>query len=179
MLHEVFGYAYPEVAAILGRGPTAVRQLAHRARAHVQARRPRFTVDPRTRQAVPERFVAAALGGDLEGLLWVLAPDVTLWTDGGGKGPRHKPGAGARQGPVARLPIAVAKDVPSTTDLRLRRVHGDPAVLLFVDDAPFAVLVLEVRGDVVGCVYSITNPDKLTGLDRRGSRRVGRSVLQD
>jgi RNA polymerase sigma-70 factor (ECF subfamily) len=164
VLHEVFGYAHPEIAAILGRSPAAVRQLAHRARAHVQARRPRFTVDPRTRRAVTERFVAAALGGDLEGLLRVLAPDVTLWTDGGGKGPATSPEPVHGRDRVARLLIAVAKDVPSTADLRLRRVQGDPAVLLFADDAPFAVLVLEVRGDVVGGVYSITNPDKLTRL---------------
>ncbi|OKI29909.1 RNA polymerase subunit sigma-24 [Saccharothrix sp. CB00851] len=162
VLHEVFGYAHPEIATILGRSPAAVRQLAHRAREHVEARRPRFTVDPRTRRRVTERFLAAALGGDLEELLRVLAPDVTLWTDGGGKGPARSlaPVHGGES--VARLLVAVAKGVPSTVDVRFRRVHGDPAVLLFADDAPFAVLVLEVRSDRVGGVYSITNPDKLT-----------------
>ncbi|WP_158854545.1 RNA polymerase sigma factor SigJ [Saccharothrix deserti] len=164
VLHEVFGYAHPEIAVILGRSPAAVRQLAHRAREHVEARRPRFTVDPRTRQEVTERFMAATLGGDLEELLQVLAPDVTLWTDGGGKGPATslEPVHGNDQ--VARLLVGVAKSVPGTTDLRFRRVRDDPAVLLFADDAPFAVLVLEVHGDRVGRLYSITNPDKLGRL---------------
>ncbi|ONI80403.1 RNA polymerase subunit sigma-24 [Saccharothrix sp. ALI-22-I] len=164
VLHEVFGYAHPEIAVILGRSPAAVRQLAHRAREHVEARRPRFTVDPRTRQEVTERFMAAALGGDLENLLEILAPDVTLWTDGGGKGPATSLEPVHGKDRVARLLVTVAKNVPSTTDLRFRRVHGDPAVLLFADDAPFAVLVLEVHGDRVGRLYSITNPDKLGHL---------------
>jgi RNA polymerase sigma-70 factor (ECF subfamily) len=162
VLHEVFGYAHPEIADILGRSPAAVRQLAHRAREHVEARRPRYAVDPRTRRQVTERFMAAALGGDLEGLLRVLAPDVTLWTDGGGKGPATSLEPVHGDDRVARLLIAVAEGVAETMDVRFRRVHGDPAVLLFADDAPFAVLVLEVRGDRVGGVYSITNPDKLT-----------------
>ncbi|MCE6999260.1 RNA polymerase sigma factor SigJ [Saccharothrix sp. S26] len=164
VLHEVFGYAHPEIAAILGRSPAAVRQLAHRAREHVEARRPRYAVDPRTRRQVTERFMAAALGGDLEGLLRVLAPDVALWTDGGGKGPATSPDPVHGRERVARLLIAVAEGVPDTVDVRLRRVHGDPAVLLFADGGPFAVLVLELRGDLVAGVYSITNPDKLTRL---------------
>ncbi|MEV8439545.1 RNA polymerase sigma factor SigJ [Actinosynnema sp. NPDC051121] len=164
VLHEVFGYAHPEIAAVLGRSPAAVRQLAHRAREHVQARRPRYTVDARTRRQVTERFTAAALGGDLEGLLRVLAPDVALWTDGGGKGPATSPDPVHGRDRVARLLIAVARGVPDTADVRFRRVHGDPAVLLFADGGPFAVLVLEVRGDRVGRIYSITNPDKLTRL---------------
>ncbi|MFC7590701.1 sigma-70 family RNA polymerase sigma factor [Nonomuraea antimicrobica] len=87
VLHEVFGYAHTEIADLLGRSPAAVRQLAHRAREHVHARRPRHHADPRLRREVTERFLSAALGGDLKALLQVLAPEVTLWTDGGGKGP--------------------------------------------------------------------------------------------
>src|SRR3954451_8031017 len=74
VLHEVFGYAHAEIGEILDRSPSAVRQLAHRAREHVQARRPRFHADPRVRQQVTERFLTAALGGDLEALLEILAP---------------------------------------------------------------------------------------------------------
>ncbi|MDP4511026.1 sigma-70 family RNA polymerase sigma factor [Nonomuraea turcica] len=85
ILHEVFGYAHAEIAAMIDRMPSAVRQVAHRAREHVQARRPRYSVDPRTQQQVTERFVAAAFGGDLNALMDLLAPEVTLWTDGGGK----------------------------------------------------------------------------------------------
>jgi hypothetical protein len=85
VLHEVFGYAHAEIADILDRTPPTIRQLAHRAREHVHARRPRYQADPRVQQEVTERFLAAALGGDLDALLQILAPDVTMWTDGGGK----------------------------------------------------------------------------------------------
>ncbi|MGO4748731.1 sigma-70 family RNA polymerase sigma factor, partial [Streptomyces sp. 2MCAF27] len=85
VLHEVFDYAHPEIADILDRSPSAVRQLAHRARAHVHARRPRYQAHPRVQRQATEQFVSAALGGDLSALMEVLAPEVTLWTDGGGK----------------------------------------------------------------------------------------------
>ena len=85
VLREVFGFAHAEIAAALGRSAPAVRQLAHRAREHVQARRPRFDVDWSQQREVTERFLAAAAGGDIDGLMTVLAPDVMLLTDGGGK----------------------------------------------------------------------------------------------
>lgn len=85
VLHEVFGYPYVEIADILDRSPASVRQLAHRAREHVHARRPRFQADVQLQRHVTERFIAAALGGDIAGLVRMLAPDVTLWTDSGGK----------------------------------------------------------------------------------------------
>ncbi|MEU7559874.1 sigma factor-like helix-turn-helix DNA-binding protein [Streptomyces eurythermus] len=87
VLHEVFGFAHPEIARILDRSPTAVRRLAIRARRHVRARRPRHRPPREQHARVTERFAEAALGGNLRALLEVLAPDVTLWTDGGGKGP--------------------------------------------------------------------------------------------
>lgn len=77
VLHEVFGYAHTEIAEILGRSPSAVRQVAHSAREHVHARRPRYEPDPHVRRQVTERFMAAAVGGDLDALLRILAPEVT------------------------------------------------------------------------------------------------------
>ena len=74
VLHEVFGYAHTEIAGILDRSPPAIRQLAHRAREHVHARRPRYRTDPQVRQRVTERFLAAVMGGDLNALMQVLAP---------------------------------------------------------------------------------------------------------
>lgn len=162
VLHEVFGYAHTEIARILDRSPAAVRQLAHRAREHVRARRPRYRVDSRTQREVTERFVAAALGGDLDALLRLLSPDVTLWTDGGGKGPAASlhPVHGADD--VARLLVSVAGNVPRA-EIRYRAVNGEPSALVFHDGAPFAVLVLDLAadGDRVRGVYSVTNPDKL------------------
>ena len=85
VLHEAFGYPYADIGEMLGRSPATVRQLAHRAREHVQARRPRFVTDAAKRRTATERFLAASLGGDMNALLEPLAPDAKLWADGGGK----------------------------------------------------------------------------------------------
>ncbi|MFE0514302.1 RNA polymerase sigma factor SigJ [Streptomyces sp. NPDC058964] len=166
VLHEVFGYAHTETAEILGRSPAAVRQLAHRACEHVQARRPRHRADPRLRQQVTEHFVAAVSGGDLEALLRILAPDVTLWADGGGKATAAGPRPVHGREKVARLLAGATGRAPSVLDVRYRRVNGDPSALLFDGDSPFAVLVLDLvpGGRQVRGVYFLTNPDKLTGL---------------
>src|SRR5262249_48528955 len=97
VLHEVFGFSLAEIAVALGRPAPAVRQLAHRAREHVQARRPRFDVDWDQQRAVTARFLAAAADGDIEDLMTVLAPDVTLRTGGGG---RRAPRCARSPGPV-------------------------------------------------------------------------------
>ncbi|MFI6284205.1 RNA polymerase sigma factor SigJ [Streptomyces sp. NPDC051018] len=168
VLHEVFGYAHTEIAEILGRSPSAIRQLAHRAREHVHARRPRYEPTPHVRRQVTERFLAAALGGDLNALLKILAPEVTMWTDGGGKA-RGVVGLRPILGrdKVARLLAAVAPDSGKALDIAFRSVNGDPAVLLLADDAPYAVLVLDLtpEGDQVCGIYAVANPDKLSHVD--------------
>lgn len=167
VLHEVFGYAHAEIAAVLGRTPEAVRQLAHRAREHVHARRPRHRPHPRVRQQVTERFLAAALGGDLDALLRILAPDVTLWSDGGGQ-----VGAGVRpvrgRDKVARLLTALAARSGEDFTVVHRRVNGDPSAVLYAGGAPYAVIVLDLDADgsQVRGIYSVANPDKLAHVDR-------------
>jgi RNA polymerase sigma factor (sigma-70 family) len=166
VLHEVFGYAHTEIADILGRSPGAIRQLAHRAREHVHARRPRYRADPRTRTEITKRFLDAAIGGDLEALLRVLAPDVTLWTDGGGKGPAWSPHPVHGRARVAKLFAAIHPHARARLDIRHRRVNGDSAAVLYADGSPFAVFVLDLTpdGDQVSAIYSITNPDKLSRI---------------
>ncbi|AZM58503.1 MULTISPECIES: sigma-70 family RNA polymerase sigma factor [unclassified Streptomyces] len=167
VLGEVFGYPHAEIAEIIGRSPAAVRQLAHRSRAHVRARRPRFRSHPRVRREATERFVRAALGGDIAALLEILAPDVTVWTDGGGK---RKP-AGLRpvhgRDKAVRLFNAYAsgRGPRAARDLepRYRKVNGDDAAVLFQGGSPFAVMVLDLTpdGERVRGVYVVANPDKL------------------
>lgn len=166
VLHEVFGYAHTEIAEILGRSPSAVRQLAHRAREHVHARRPRYQPDPRVRQQVTERFLAAALGGDLDALLQILAPEVTLWGDGGGQAAGGlRPLQGRDK--VARLLAALAPRAGQGLNVAYRNVNGDPSALLFVGDTPYAVVVLDLTpdGDQVCGIYAVANPDKLSHVD--------------
>ncbi|WP_067800204.1 RNA polymerase sigma factor SigJ [Actinomadura formosensis] len=168
VLHEVFGYAHTEIAPILDRSPSAIRQLAHRAREHVHARRPRYQADPKVQRQVTERFLQAALGGDLDSLMDLLAPDVTLWTDGGGKVKRAaalRPIHGADK--VGRVIAGTATRGPENLDIRYRTVNGDPSAVLFEADAPFAVMVLDLGpdGDRIRGIYAVTNPDKLAHIE--------------
>lgn len=166
VLNEVFGYQLSEIAEIVGRTPAAVRQVAHRAREHVQARRPRFAPDPQVRLEVTQRFVDAIVGGDLNALMAVLAPDVTLWADGGGKARAAGLHPILGRDRIAPLIIGdrVRRPVPSL-DVRFRLINGDPSALLLSGDTPFAVIVLDVDGDQVTGIYAITNPDKLARLE--------------
>ncbi|MEU7220704.1 RNA polymerase sigma factor SigJ [Nocardia iowensis] len=174
VLHEVFGYPHAEIAEMLGRRTTAIRQLAHRAREHVHARRPRHQADPRVQREVTQKFLAAQLGGDMAGLMALLAPDVTFWSDGGGKRRAAlRPVHGIDK--VARLitsPI-VLSHVPDI-GVEYRWVNGDPSAVVFSGDAPFAVVVLDIDpvSEQVRGIYAVANPDKLTGIagDQRPTR---------
>jgi len=170
VLNEVFGYAHTEIADIIDRTPAAVRQLAHRARAHVHARRPLYEAHPRVRREATERFVRAAIGGDIASLMEILAPDVTVWTDSGGN---RKP-AGLRpvhgRDKAVRLinSFATRRRGPQNLELRYRRVNGDDAAVLFEGDSPYAVMVMDLtpEGDRVSGVYIVTNPEKLTHVHK-------------
>ncbi|MFF0092315.1 RNA polymerase sigma factor SigJ [Streptomyces canus] len=170
VLHEVFGYAHTEIAEIIDRTPAAVRQLAHRARAHVHARRPLYEAHPRVRREATERFVRAAVGGDIAELMEILAPDVTVWTDGGGMRKQAlRPVHGREK--AARLLNGYAKRGGAQAlglELRYRRVNGDDAAVLFDHDSPYAVIVLDLtpEGDRVSNLFVVTNPDKLTHVQK-------------
>jgi RNA polymerase sigma factor (sigma-70 family) len=169
VLGEVFGYPHTEIADIIDRSPSAVRQLAHRARRHVHARRPLYEAHPRVRKEATERFVAAALGGDIGALMEILAPDVTVWTDSGGKTPRAglRPVRG-RDKVVRLLGSYASRGDGARMDISYRRVNGDDAAVLFRGESPYAVMVMDLtpKGDQVSDVYIVTNPDKLTYVHR-------------
>jgi RNA polymerase sigma factor (sigma-70 family) len=165
VLRESFGYEHTEIAEMLGRSPAAVRQLAHRAREHVHARRPRYSPEPAVRRKVTERFLAAAAGGDLTALMEVLAPDVTLWTDGGGAHrAAHRPILGRDK--VGRLLAAVASEYPTDLDVRHLTLNGEPGVALVDGDRLFAVGVIELSPEdgLVRNIYGLINPAKLTSV---------------
>lgn len=169
VLREVFGLPVAETAAALGRSESAVRQMAHRAREHVQARRPRFDTDRRAQQEVTERFVAACAGGDLDALLAVLAPDAVLISDGGGKAKAAlRPVVGADK--VARFAVGIAAQGLALPDLQVEvtEVNGSPGVVVRVAGEPFLAISLVVAGGLVEQVLMVRNPDKLSGLESRG-----------
>ncbi|MFJ5262233.1 sigma-70 family RNA polymerase sigma factor [Streptomyces sp. NPDC088387] len=168
VLNEVFGYAHTEIADIIDRSPAAVRQLAHRARAHVHARRPLYQAHPRVRREATERFVRAALGGNIAELMEILAPDVTVWSDGGGRsaaGPRPVHG---RDKAVRLIAGFAGKGASKRLELRYRQVNGDAAAVLFQGENPYAVMVMDLTpdGERVSDIYIVSNPDKLTHVPR-------------
>lgn len=165
VLREVFGLPGAEVARALGRSEAAVRQTAHRAREHVQARRPRFDADRQEQRAVTERFLAACAGGDLAALLDVLAPDAVLISDGGGKvSAALRPILGADK--VGRFALGIAAQGMALPDLRIEilDVNGSPAVVVWSGDEPELTMSLVVAGGRAEQVLVVRNPDKLAGL---------------
>jgi RNA polymerase sigma-70 factor (ECF subfamily) len=163
VLREAFGYPYADIAAMLDRGEPAVRQLAVRARKHVEERRPRYAADPAERRDLTERFLAAAAGGDLAGLLELLAPDARLVGDGGGKS-RAPLRVLESADHVGRFLLGVAhKSVPDLS-FRFLELNGGFAVLVLSGDKPDSVVQLDVADGRVRTVYVIRNPDKLRSL---------------
>ena len=166
VLREVFGMSAAEVAAVLDRSEASIRQTAHRAREHVEARRPRFDADRTTQRAVTERFFAAVAGGNVDELMAVLSPGVVLVSDGGGKTRAAlRPLQGADK--VARFLAAIsATGLATIPDLRveLTEVNGQPGVVGWSGDQPVLVVSLGVANAQVAQVFLVVNPDKLAGL---------------
>ena len=176
VLREAFGMPHAEIAEILGRKEEAVRQLARRAREHVRERSTRFETDQATHQQVTERFLEATTGSNLEALMAVLAPGVTLVADGGGRAlaPR-RPLHGSEE--VARFLLAIATESQMARFLRsigiepprnvrasLAQVNGGPGIVVTSDGKPITAIVLDVAGGVVHTVHLVANPDKLLGV---------------
>ncbi len=163
VLREVFETPYDEIAEAVGKTPAAVRQIAHRAQEHVAARRPRMQVSRAEQEAVVERFLAAVRGGDLRGLLDVLAPDVVLVSDGGGVvAAARRPIEGADR--VGALLGALVKQAG---DLRAMPMwlNGAPAARFDLDGELNTVASLVLEDGRITRIYAIRNPHKLARLD--------------
>jgi RNA polymerase sigma-70 factor (ECF subfamily) len=176
VLHEVFGFPHAEIATALGRSDAAVRQLMHRAREHVQARRPRFEVDRDQQREVTQRFLDAAAGGDIDQLMTVLAPDVTLVTDGGGKAKAAlRPITGA--GKVARFLAAIGNRPyrgidPSQMTIEPAEINGGPGTLITAGGIPIAAVTTVIDGGRVTAIHLVANPDKLRAISTHRPLRL-------
>jgi RNA polymerase sigma-70 factor (TIGR02957 family) len=161
VLREVFAVEYDEIAAAVDKSPAAVRQIAHRARSHVEARRPRESVTPTERDAVIARFLTATATGDLQGLMDVLAPDVVLLTDGGGfKKAALRPIHGRDK--VLRFLAAVA---PENAEAQVVTINGQPALRLLIGGELDAIGTMLVEDGLVTGLYLVRNPHKLGRID--------------
>jgi RNA polymerase sigma-70 factor (TIGR02957 family) len=179
VLKEAFAFSYAEIAAAVERSEDAVRQAGHRARSHVQARRPRFESSRPVQRAVTERFFAAAAGGDINDLMQMLAPDVTLWTDGGGKVRQAmKPVIGASR--VAHWLAGVASRPyqgvsPADMTAEIVPLNGSPGVVVRGAGRVIGTLMVELdaAGRIV-TVFNMANPDKLRDVAAQAIRGPGR-----
>lgn len=165
VLREVFDVPYDEIADAVGKTPAAVRQIAHRAKDHVSARRPRVRVVPAEHEEVVERLVAALNTGDLQGLMDVLAPDVVSVADAGGKvrGAARRPVVGADR--LARYLIGGMAKVQGVLVASSTWVNGQPGIRMELDGQLVGVVSLTVEEGRITRVYSIANPDKLGHVD--------------
>jgi RNA polymerase sigma-70 factor (TIGR02957 family) len=162
VLHEVFETPYDEIADAVGKSPAAVRQIGHRAREHVAARRPRMAVSTTEQQAVVDRFLAAVVHGDLQGLLDVLAPDVVVVADGGGfAAAARRPIEGAQR--VAAFLMLAAR----TAGFEVTAVwlNGSPAARIDIGGELNTAVSVAVENGLVTRIFAIRNPHKLAGLD--------------
>lgn len=164
LLREVFEYEYYEIASILGQNETNCRQVLRRARQHISAMRPRFEAHEQKRKDLLEQFLAATGTGEMNGLVDLLAEDVVLHSDGGGKGiavPNEVRGAEK----VSRGIIGSLKRfVPETLVRRLAHINGKPGLINYLDGKPHSVLTIDVAGNRIQAIYIVTNPEKLSHL---------------
>src|SRR5690606_11238343 len=166
LLQDVFEYGYDEVAAIVGTSEANARQLAARARRHLRERRPRYDAPPERREELASRFLAAALEGDVDGLEALLAEDVVLHGDGGGKVPALARSLSGRE-KVARVLVHWATLGRQTPGVSVRPVvvNGQPGFMALDGEGRLVnVMALEFSGDLISEVHSIVNPDKLQHL---------------
>ncbi|MFJ3907076.1 RNA polymerase sigma-70 factor (ECF subfamily) [Streptomyces sp. 2132.2] len=178
VLKEVFDFSHAEIAETLERSEAAVRQAAHRAREHVRARRPRFTADRSRRREVTERFFAATTGGDVNALMEVLSPDVTLWTDGGGKVRQAlKPVLGA---PTVAAWFAAMGSVtyqgvaPADMRAELVEINGGPGLLFSAPDRVISTVTFDFDEDGrITTIHNVANPDKLRAVTEGTAHGVG------
>jgi RNA polymerase sigma-70 factor (ECF subfamily) len=166
VLRDVFGFDYDEIASAVGKSAPAVRQVAHRAREHVHARRKRFEpVDAATSAELTGRFLTAAATGDMDGLLSMLAPDATWTADSGGKASAaRRPVVGAEK--VAAAVIGIFRLGTRLPDIRIERVicNSAPAVVVYSADKLEGVFTIEMVDGKITHFYAMRNPDKLAAI---------------
>ncbi|MGH2949947.1 MAG: RNA polymerase sigma-70 factor [Solirubrobacteraceae bacterium] len=165
LLRDVFDYGYEEIAEIVGKSAANCRQLAVRARRHVEAREPRFEASRTQRDELGRRFLAAVREGETEPLIELLAEDVAFYGDGGGKAPAiPRPLHGRER--VARFVLGLGRLARrQTMTLRPVEVNGQPGVLaLDAAGHPIGVLSLDIADGTVHAIRSVVNPEKLTHI---------------
>ena len=164
LLHDVFGVGFDEIAETIGRDPAACRQLASRARTHVRAARPRFPLNRERGLEIAAAFFSASRSGDMQQLRSLLAEDVTVYADGGGKRPAaNRPLVGADQAIQLHATIARIYAASPSRIVRYGFINGLPGFVTVEGDGP-QTTALAIESNRIAAIYVIRNPDKLRHL---------------
>jgi RNA polymerase sigma-70 factor (ECF subfamily) len=164
LLREVFEYEYDDIARVLEKSPEACRQLFSRARKHISDNRPRFEATPEEHHRIMERFMAATSSGNLDGLLNLLADDVTVITDGGGKAVAAIYPVRGRED-VARFMLGTTRHAPQGASVDITEVNGKPGIIIrAADGRAFTLVALTLSEGRIVRIHAISNPDKLKNL---------------
>lgn len=163
LLREVFDYDYPEIGRIVGKSEVYCRQIVSRARQHLASHRLRYEVLPGQQQRLSQQFAQACFSGDLSGLTAMLAEDIVLQADGGGK---IKAAMRPIYGPdrVARFLLGILSKISAGFTIRPTQINGQPGIITYVNAQPENVMSLDIIGERIGRIYVVVNPDKLRGL---------------
>ncbi|RPK53205.1 RNA polymerase sigma-70 factor [Streptomyces sp. ADI93-02] len=178
VLKEVFDFSHAEIAEAVERSEAAVRQAAHRAREHVRARRPRFAADRSQQRDATERFFTAATGGDMNSLLELLSPDVTLWTDGGGKvrqALRPVVGASTVAAWFAAIGTVTYQGVePADMKAELVEINGGPGLVFSGAGRVIATVTFDFDEEGrIATIHNVANPDKLGAVGKGAPYSLG------
>lgn len=164
LLREVFDYEFAEIATMLGKSEAACRKSFSRAKPHLRDHRPRFPVSRQTQQQLLQSYIRAVETGEMTTLMNLLAEDVVLWADGGGKTATaaYRPIKG--KDAVARFSIGTKRFLPPAPNFKIAEVNGQPAMLMYSGDHVFLVLTVDVEADRIQTIRVIGNPEKLAGI---------------
>jgi RNA polymerase sigma-70 factor, ECF subfamily len=161
LLREVFGYEFAEIASMLGKSEAACRRSFSRAKLHLQQHRPRFPASPDTHRQLLTGFLRATQVGDIEALTGLLAEEVTLWADGGGKarGAATRPVSG--RDAVTRFILGTKRFWPEGARVAVEEVNGQASLVIHVGDQAFSVLTIEAEHGRIQTIRILANPEKL------------------
>ncbi|HEX6484862.1 MAG TPA: RNA polymerase sigma-70 factor [Ktedonobacteraceae bacterium] len=161
LLREVFEYEFAEIAAMLGKSEAACRRSFSRAKPHLREHRPRFPASPQTQQQLLDGYARAVETGEMKTLMSLLAEDVTLWTDSGGKVKQAALRPIIGRDAVARFSLGTRRFWPRDFHMERAEVNGQPAMLLYSGDQVFSVLTIDVEAEQIRAIRIIANPEKL------------------
>jgi len=164
LLREVFGYEFAEIASMLGKSETACRRSFSRAKSHLQAHRPRFPASADTHRQLLTGFLSAVQGGDIAALTGMLAQEVTLWADGGGKvkGAATRPVFGRDS--VARFLVGTRRFWSEDAYAELREVNGQTSAIIYAGGHAFSILTIEEDAGHIQAIRIVANPEKLARI---------------